>query len=92
MSLSKIFNKLFFRKHKPGEIVASKDDKSFRKLTSAVEQEPKPPTISGLDPDNFDLRWLGLKPGTYTLVVTSVAEGLRVAESDFSEPIEYTVE
>lgn len=90
MSLSKIFNKLFFRKHKPGEIVASKEDKAFRKLTSAVEQEPPP--ITGLDPDNFDLRILGLKSGTYTLVVTSVAGGLQVAESDYSEPIEYTVE
>jgi hypothetical protein len=91
MSLNKIFNKLFFKKHKLGDVVASKDDKSFRKLTSAVEQEPKPPTIEGLDPDNFDLRWLGLKHGTYTLTVTSIAPSLHMVESNHSEPVEYTV-
>lgn len=89
MSLNWIFNKLFFRKQTTGEIVASKGDKAFRKLTPAIEQESPP--ITGLDPDNFDLRILGLKPGTYTLAVTSVAETLELGESDYSEPIEYTV-
>lgn len=92
MSLNWIFNKLFFRKHKPNEVVASKGDKAFRKLTSVVEQESKPPPITGLDPDHFDLTILGLKSGTHILTVTSVAKRLQVAESDHSEPIEYTVE
>ena len=90
MSLNKIFNKLFFRKHKPGEVVASKEDKAFRKLTSAVEQEPPP--VTGLDPDNFNLGILGLKPGTYILTVTSTALNLRLAESEYSESVIYTVE
>lgn len=89
MSINKIFNKLFFQKHKIGEVVATKDDKSFRKL-SAVKQTT--PTISGVTPDNLDLRWLGLKQGTYKITVTSIAGGLRLAESDRSDPVTYIIE
>lgn len=90
MSLNWIFYKLFFKKYKPNEVVTSKEDKAFRKLTLSVERDPPP--IIGVEPDHFDLRILGLKSGTHILTVTSVAGRLQVAESDHSEPIEYTVE
>ena len=94
MSLNWVFNKLFFKKHKPGEVVASNGDKSFKKLTATVDQPPtdQSPPITGLDPDNFNLGIIGLKPGTYTITATVSALGLRLAESDHSISIEYTVE
>ena len=99
MSLNWVFNKLFFKKHKPGEVVASNGDKAFKKLTVTADQPSvdQPPTdqsppITGLDPDNFNLGIIGLKPGTYTITATVSALGLRLAESDHSISIEYTVE
>lgn len=89
MSLNWVFNKLFFKKHKPGKVVASKGDKAFKKLTPDVSE---PPPLTGLDPDNFNLGILGLKPGTYTITATVSALGLQLAESDHSNSVEYTVE
>lgn len=93
MSLRSIFNKLFFKKHKPGKVVATKGDKVFQKLEAISPEPPKPPTIT-LDPSNFDLSILvalGLKPGTHTITVTASAPSLQLTESDRSDSVEYTV-
>ena len=89
MSLRVIFNKLFFKKHKPGKVVAQSGDKVFQKLTA----EPlTPPPLTGIDPSNFSLGLIPLPPGTYTIVATVHAPRLGLAESDFSNSVEYTVE
>lgn len=88
MSLNKIFNKLFFKKLKPDKVVATKGDKAFQKLTPPANQDAPP--LTGLDPDNFNLELLFLKPGTYTLTATVSAPSLRLAESGRSNPVEYT--
>lgn len=90
MSLNWVFNKLFFKKHKPGKVVASRGDKVFKKLTATPTDQPEVPPLTGLDPDNFDLRLLGLKPGTYTLTATVSALDLQLAESDRSNSVGYT--
>lgn len=97
MSLNKIFNKLRFWKHKPGKVVASSGDKVFKKLTLDDEQTSSPSpspgfTTDDLNPDHFNLKILGLKPGTYVLTVTSTALSLRLAESDYGTAVLYTVE
>lgn len=95
MSLNKIFNKLRFWKHKPGKVVASSGNKVFKKLTPDEEQTPSPSpgfTPDDLNPDHFNLKILGLKPGTYILTVTSIALGLRLTESEHSVTVVYTVE
>lgn len=88
MSLNKIFNKLFFKKLKPDKVVATKGDKAFQKLTPPANQDAPP--LTGLDPENFDLAWLFLKSGTYTLTATVSAPSLGLAESERSNPVEYT--
>jgi hypothetical protein len=90
MSLNKIFNKLFFKKLKPDKVVATKGDKAFQKLTETPTGQEAPP-LTGLDPENFNLGWLLLKPGTYTLTATVSAPSLRLAESERSNSVEYTV-
>lgn len=90
MSLRAIFNKLFFRKHTPGKVVASSGDKVFQKLETVQPDSPMPPIIE-IDPSNFNLDLIGLKPGTYTLTVTVSAPSLELTESDQSNPVEYTV-
>ena len=88
MPLNKIFNKLFFKKLKPDKVVATKGDKAFQKLTPPANQDAPP--LTGLDPENFNLAWLFLKSGTYTLTVTASAPSLGLAESERSNPVEYT--
>lgn len=91
MSLRAIFNKLFFRKHTPGKVVASSGDKVFQKVEAVSEALPKPPPVLGVEPDNLSLEWLNLKPGTYTITATVSAMGLRLQESERSISVEYTV-
>lgn len=89
MPLNKIFNKLFFKKHKLGEVVATNGDKAFQKLTETPQQEPPP--LTGLEPDKFNLAIIGLKAGTHTITATTIATELHLAESKQSNAVEYTV-
>ena len=78
-----------FKKLTTGEIVSSNGGLAFRKLsigTSAPE-----PSIPGISPDDFDLNWIGLRIGTHVITVTTSAPSLKLAESQHSNPIEYTV-
>lgn len=90
MSLRAIFNKLFFRKHTPGKVVATSGDKAFQKLETVHADSPMPPFV-GIDPSNFNLELIGLRPGTYTLTATVSAPSWELNESDQSNPVEYTV-
>ena len=89
MSLNWVFNKLFFKKHKPGKVVAAKGDKAFQKLTETPTGQEAPP-LTGLDPEHFSLAWLFLKQGTYKLTVTTSAPSLGLSESERSNHVEYT--
>lgn len=90
MSLNWVFNKLFFKKHKPGKVVATKGELGFQKLTEEPTDQEAPP-LTGLDPDNFNLGIIGLKQGTYTITATTSAISLHLAESEQSNAVEYTV-
>lgn len=87
--MSYVFHKLVFKKYKPDKVVTSIGGKAFAKLT--IPATPPPPPLLGVDPDNLSLLWLNLKPGTYRLTATVKAPSLRLAESDRSNSVEYTV-
>lgn len=53
-------------------------------------QKPSIPPII-VDANHFNLGLLGLSPGSYVLTVTAEALSLQLAESDHSDPVEYTV-
>lgn len=57
-----------------------------------VPEPPKPeiPPI-GIETDSFNLRLLGLEPGSYSIRATVSAMSLELRESDLSEPIKYVV-
>lgn len=78
-----------FKKLTTGEIVSSSGGIVFRKLLTVT---PSTPSLPAIDPDNFDLRIIGLSTGTYTITVTSFAEKLNLAESERSNSVAYTVE
>lgn len=90
--MSHYFNKLVFKKLTPGKIVSSKGGKVFKKLSTEVAPPPPPIIIPGLYPDNFNLGWLGLTPGTYKLTVTATALRLKLGESDHSTSVKCIVE
>lgn len=89
--MANIFNKLTFKKLNTGKTAASKSGMVFKKLTTVVEPPSPPMIIPGLYPDNFNLGWIGLKPGTYILTATIAAPSLGLAESEHSDYIEYKV-
>lgn len=90
--MSHYFNKLVFKKLTPGKIVSSKGGRVFKKLSTEVAAPPPPIIIPGLYPDNFNLGWLGLKSGTYTLTATTLAPSLGLYESEQSDSVKYKVE
>lgn len=91
--MANIFNKLTFKKLTPGKAVASKGGKVFKKISMDVESQA-PPVIQ-LSSTNFDLNILvafGLRHGTHTFRATSLAPDLGLAESEYSNSVEFKVE
>lgn len=90
--MSHVFNKLIFKKLTSGKNVSSKGSKVFKKLSAEVEAPAPPIIIPGLSPDDFNLGWLGLMPGTYRITATTLAPSLKIGESKHSNSEEYKVE
>ena len=95
MSLRSIFNKLFFKKYRPGKVVASKGDTVLIKL--AGEETVSPPTPNApiepikLTGNTCSLASLKLEPGvTYIITSTVRSTKYRLEESDHSNAVEYT--
>lgn len=79
------FSKVLFKKLVEGAFAVLSNGLGYKKLT--VESLPTQDPPLAIDPDNFDLRILGLKPGTYTITVRSYVEGL--IESEDSNSVIY---
>jgi hypothetical protein len=95
MTLRSILNKLFFRKYRPGKVVASNGDKVLIKLTSEEAVSPPPPDVPiepiRLTGNTCSLASLNLEPGvTYIITSTTKAPKYRLAESEHSNELEYT--
>jgi hypothetical protein len=77
-----------------GHVDADKDGKcdTCGYVMPVVPEPPKPeiPPI-GIETDSFNLRLLGLEPGSYSIRATVSAMSLELRESDLSEPIKYEV-
>lgn len=73
-------------------IVSSKGGKAFKKLSVEVETPTPPIIIPGLSPDNFNLAWLCLTSGTYSITATTQAPSLGLYESEQSDSVKYKVE
>lgn len=98
MNLRSILNKLFFRKYRPGKVVASNGDTVLIKLTSEEAVSPPPPDVPDvpvkpikLTGNTCSLASLNLEPGvTYIITSTTRAPKYRLAESEHSDELEYT--
>ncbi len=75
------FAKLALKKLFEGTIVSSLKNKGFKKLSTKTPL----PTLTTQD---FNLGFLIIPPGTYSITVTAVAKGFE--ESEHSNPVEYT--
>lgn len=76
-----------FKRLAKGNIASYSGGLVFRKLSIDGSQY-----TPGLDSDNFNMKLIGLKAGTYAVTVTTVAHSLKLAESEHSDSIEYIVE
>ena len=94
MNFRSILSKLFFRKYKPGKVVASKGDTVLIKLTSEDAVSPPPPDEPikiPLTGNTCSLASLKLEPGvTYIITSTTRSTKYRLDESDHSTAVEYT--
>lgn len=86
--------KYVFKKLIVGVLTYILNGMGYRVLSDEEAETPEDPVVPvypGTDPENFDLRWLGLKSGTYRITATSISRKLGLTESVQSEYILYTI-
>lgn len=76
------FAKIIFEKLIAGPLATAFGTVGFKKLSTESD-------LPALTPDKFDLNFLKLQAGAYTITVTAVCNGLE--ESDHSDPVFYAV-